>query len=188
MEATGPRRLGRFALSLLPSFEMLRDESAYFGTHDVSSLPPAFLERMGELLEHRRLDHIDDVLQFQHAVVKESEKFVWFMSDQPVGHSLRADHSHFSPQTTLRMILPKSTDMASFRRAKIAMGSRLEIGLLDEVRLVLAMNEKAAAFGLPGRDGRPDYNRGLKGNTASFLAWCQDLFSYYWERSAKRYG
>ena len=180
--------VGNVTLSLLPSFSLLRDESEYFSTHDMSSLPIAFVERMGELVEHRRLDHIDDVLQFQHDVVKESERFVWFMSDQPVGHSLRADHSHFSHDTTLRVILPSRVDMAAFKSAKIAMGSRFEVGLLGNVNLVIAMNEKTAAFGLPTLDGRPDYSRGFVGDTQGFLGWCQDLFSYYWEKSVKRYA
>ena len=183
----GSTSIGKVVLSLLPSFELLRDERDYFRTHDASDLPLMFVERMGELIEHKRLDHIDDALKFQQRVVKESESFVWFMSDQPVGHSLHEDHSHFSQDTTLRIILPKNVDTEEFRSARSTMGSRLEIGLLDEVKLVLAMNEKTAAFGLPTLDGRPDYSRGFFGDNSSFQGWCRDLFSYYWERSIKKY-
>jgi len=183
----GVTAVGKVALALLPSFELLQKERDYFATHDVSYLPESFIERMGELSEHQRLDHIDDALKFQQRVVKESEKFVWFMSDQPVGHTLRADHSHFSPNTQLRIILPKSVDTEVFRSARSAMESRLEVGLVDDVRLVIAMNEKYAAFGLPTLDGRSDYSRGFIGVSPTFHGWCRDLFSYYWQKAIKKY-
>ena len=150
-------------------------------------LPLPFIERMGEVLEHKEINHINETLDFQQRVVKESENFVWFMSDQPVGHSLHESHSHFSPNTSLRIILPKSVDTGVFQDAKRGMGSRLEIGLVDEVKVVVAMNEKIAAFSLPTLDGRSDYSRGFIGNSPNFQTWCRDLFSYFWEKSQKKY-
>jgi len=179
--------VGKVALRLVPSFRLLHDERDYFSTHDSSALPLMFVERIGELVEHKRLDHIADALNLQDRIVKESERFVWFMSDQPVGHSQRPDHSHFSQNTTLRVILPKKADTGGFRSAKNVMGSRFEVGLLDDVKLVIAMNEKTAAFTLPTLDGRSDYGRGFVGDAPSFHGWCRDLFSYYWEKSLKKY-
>jgi predicted transcriptional regulator len=181
----GLTSVGKITLSLLPSFILLHKERDYFRSHDASSIPLAFVERLGDLLEHKRVDHIDDALRFQEKVVKESEHFVWFMSDQPVGHSLRESHSHFSPQTSLRMILPKGVDTEVFRDARSVMGSRFEVGMVGEVKVVIAMNEKMAAVGLPALDGRIDYTRGLLGDTPSFHGWCRDLFSYYWEKAGK---
>ncbi len=66
------------------------------------------------------------------------------------------------------------------------MGSRFEIGLLDDVKILLAMNERLAAFALPTLDGRPDYSRGFIGENPEFQGWCRDLFSYYWEKSTKK--
>jgi predicted transcriptional regulator len=189
-DSNGEYRLstvGRISLSLLPSFVLLHEEKDYFSTHDTSSLPLSFVERLGELLKHDRINHIDDALKFQQRVVKESEQFVWFMSDQPVGHSLRPDHSHFSQQTELRAILPKTVDTEVFHDAKNAMGSRFKVGLVDDVKIVLALNEKMAGLGLPTLDGRIDYSRGLSGDNPSFQGWCRDLFSYYWERSVNKY-
>jgi predicted transcriptional regulator len=183
----GLTTLGRISLALLPSFALLRQEKEYFASHDVTTLPLEFIERMGELLKHERIDHIDDALKFQQRVVKESEKFVWFMSDQPVGHSFHPEHAHFSPQTNLRIILPKTVDTDIFRSAKNLMGPRFQVGLLDEVKLVLAMNEKMSAIGLPTFDGRIDYGRGLSGESEPFMAWCSDLFSHYWKNATKKY-
>ncbi len=66
------------------------------------------------------------------------------------------------------------------------MGPRFQVGLVDDVRVVIAMNEKIAAVGLPTLEGRIDYTRGLVGDTPIFQRWCHDLFSYHWERSVKK--
>jgi predicted transcriptional regulator len=183
----GLTTLGKVSLTLLPAFVLLHEEREYFASHDASSLPSEFVERIGELLDHKRVDHIDDALKFQQRVVKESERFAWFMSDQPVGHSMHPEHTHFSLQTHLRIILPKTVDTDVFRSARNTMGSRLQIGLLDDVKIVVAMNEKIAAMGLPTFDRRIDYSRGLSGDTPTFHGWCADLFSYYWEKAVKKY-
>jgi predicted transcriptional regulator len=174
---------GRTSLSFLPAFILLQKEREYFKAHDASALPPSFVERLGELLEHKSITHIDDALKFQQRVIKESEQYVWFMSDQPVGHSLRPEHAHFSDRTGLRIILPKSTDTTIFQDAQKTMGPRFEVGLIDEVKITLAMNEKIAGLGLPTMDKRIDYSRGLVGDNPSFHAWCSDLFSHYWSRT-----
>lgn len=179
--------VGRISESLLPAFALLESERGYFTSHDASTLPATFVERLGELSDYKRLDHVDESLRFQQRVVKESESFVWFMSDQPIGHSLHADHSHFSKNTTLRMILPKSVDTEIFRAAKSQMGPRFEIGLVDDVRIALAMNERIAAIVLPTLDGRIDYGQGFCGDSQNFHQWCSDLFRYYWEKSVKKY-
>ncbi len=183
----GLTAVGKLALSLLPAFELLQKEREYFAAHDTTSLPPQFIERIGELLDHQRLDHIDDALKFQQSVVKDSTSFVWFMSDQPVGHALRSDHSHFSPNTKLRIILPKTVDTEVFRGARNEMKSRFEVGLVEDVQIVIAMNEKSAGFSLPTLDRRSDYSRGFVGSSPAFHGWCQDLFSYYWEKAVKVY-
>jgi predicted transcriptional regulator len=79
----------------------------------------------------------------------------------------------------LRIILPRTVGTEEFRSARKTIGSRIEVGLLEEVKLVLAINERSAGFGLPTLDGRPDYSRGFIGNDPTFQGWCRDLFSYY---------
>jgi predicted transcriptional regulator len=184
----GLTSIGKVSLDLLPSFQFLNSEKEYFRSHDAPPLPRIFLERIGELSDHERLDHIDDALKFQSRIVSEGKSHVYFMSDRAVGHSFHEDHSNFSKGATLRLILPKSSvDTDVFRGARNAMGSRFQIGFIDEVRIVLALNEKMGAVSFPTLDGRPDYTRGFVGENPSFVGWCMDLFSYYWDKSMKKY-
>ena len=76
--------LGKLITMLLPSIEFLSENKEYLLTHDISSLPEEFIERIGELQEHQYNAKVGLVLSFTHQVIREADKFVWLMSD----HSL----------------------------------------------------------------------------------------------------
>src|SRR5688572_11545172 len=76
--------LGKLVTKLLPSIEFLSANKEYLLTHNISSLPEEFIERIGELQEHQYNAKTGLVLSFTHRVLREADKFVWLMSD----HSL----------------------------------------------------------------------------------------------------
>jgi len=45
--------LGKLVTKLLPSMEFLSENKEYFLTHNISSLPEEFIERIGELQQHQ---------------------------------------------------------------------------------------------------------------------------------------
>ena len=47
--------LGKFVIKLLPSIEFLSENKEYLLTHNISSLPEEFIERIGELQEHHTM-------------------------------------------------------------------------------------------------------------------------------------
>jgi predicted transcriptional regulator len=73
--------LGKLVIKLLPSIEFLSENKEYLLTHSVSSLPEEFIERIGELQEHRYNTKAGLVLSFTQQVISEADKFVWLMSD-----------------------------------------------------------------------------------------------------------
>jgi predicted transcriptional regulator len=76
--------LGKLVTKLLPSIEFLSENKDYLLTHNISSLPEEFIERIGELQEHQYNAKVGLVLSFTHQVLRGANKFVWLMSD----HSL----------------------------------------------------------------------------------------------------
>jgi predicted transcriptional regulator len=76
--------LGKLVIKLLHSIEFLSENKEYLLTHNVSSLPEEFIERIGELQEHQYNAKAGLVLSFTQQVIHEADKFVWLMSD----HSL----------------------------------------------------------------------------------------------------
>ena len=80
--------LGKLVIKLLPSIEFLSENKEYLLTHSVSSLPEEFIERIGELQEHRYNAKADLVLSFTQQVIREADKFIWLMSDHSLSISL----------------------------------------------------------------------------------------------------
>ena len=91
--------MGKVVLSLTPSFTLLSKDKEYFKSHDASALPLPFIERMGEVLEHKEINHINETLDFQQRVVKESENLsgscrisqwvIRFMKATPISLQIR---------------------------------------------------------------------------------------------------
>jgi predicted transcriptional regulator len=73
--------LVKLVTKLLPSREFLSENKEYLLTHNISSLPEEFIERIGELQEHQYNAKVGLVLSFTHQVLREADKFVWLMSD-----------------------------------------------------------------------------------------------------------
>ncbi len=61
----------------------------------------------------------------------------------------------------------------------------MELGLVDDVRVGMALNEKVAGVIFPDRDGKVDFDEGLRGHSPAFLRWCSDLFTFYWNEAGK---
>lgn len=175
---------GKLVLSLLPSFDLLQKRREFFLSHDLSSLPPGFVQRIGGLSEHYYVDRLDEALANAERVIKEAEEHVWLMADQQVRQSY--PHEHPEP-VSLRLILPRGIDLEAFQRIRKQTGTRLQIGFVDDVKATIVMNEKTAAVCFPSLNGRMDLTTGFAGKTPEFHGWCRDLYSFYWEKSKKNW-
>jgi predicted transcriptional regulator len=181
--------LGKLVTKLLPSIEFLSANKEYLLTHNISSLPEEFIERIGELQEHQYNAKTGLVLSFTHQVLREADKFVWLMSD----HSLIDSDVVFDIERdrnrslTWRIILPTGSkiDWQNIRSYAKNVNTRIEIGLSHEIIAGMALNEKVAGLLLPDLRGSLDFNSGFISSSLSFCKWCQDLFGYVWNGSEK---
>ena len=181
--------LGKLVTKLLPSIEFLSANKEYLLTHNISSLPEEFIERIGELQEHQYNAKTGLVLSFTHQVLREADKFVWLMSD----HSLIDSDVVFDIERdrnrslTWRIILPTGSkiDWQNIRSYAKNVSTRIEIGLSHEIIAGMALNEKVAGLLLPDLRGSLDFNSGFISSSLSFCKWCQDLFGYVWNGSEK---
>ncbi len=175
--------LGRLACAILPSFAILGSRREYFLSHDLSSIPSEFLHRIGELAEHRYLDHLDGILGLAQELTSEATEYVWIMTDRPV----RLEHRHPRPESlSVRCIVPRSFDVATFSLLRQNWpGANIELAYLETIPAALLTNERRAGILFPGLDRQIDWNRGLSGGSAAFHGWCRDLFEHLNARARK---
>jgi predicted transcriptional regulator len=77
--------LGKIIVNLLPSIRFLTQNREYFLTHDISSLPLEFIERLGELQEGQYADNVGSVLAHLQQLAQSAEKYIWLMADHRLG-------------------------------------------------------------------------------------------------------
>jgi len=173
---------GRLILDHMLSFRFLAKNREYFLTHDISALPPEFIQRIGELSECERFEHITSFLSHIDQVIKEAEQYIWLMGDRPIDIQFEPAHPE---KISHRGILKSNITLEDYQL--IYSGPiPIELGLLNDVRLLIAMNEKTAAVTFPDLKGRIDFSRGFRGNKPSFHKWCHDIYTFYWDKSKKK--
>ncbi len=175
--------LGRGVLGLLPSLRFLMKHRNYVLSHDLSLLPRPFMERIGELIEGRLVGHFNIVLEHIKKTIAEAREHLLLISDQPIIPTTSVGVGFPSRNLPVRLILQPGYDLKAFSEAKSALPIRFEIGIVQEVKVAMAINEKVAGVCFPGLDGKIDFGVGFIGSDSEFRTWSSDLFEYYWKSS-----
>ena len=81
----GLTAFGKVIVNLLPSIRFVSENREYFLSHDISSLPTEFIERLGELQKGEYVDKVGTVLTHTQQVVQDAEEHIWLMADHPLG-------------------------------------------------------------------------------------------------------
>jgi predicted transcriptional regulator len=76
---------GKILVNFIPSFRFLTQNIEYLLSHDISSFPLEFIERLGELQEGQFGERVGSVLAHIQQVVQYAEEYIWLMSDHPLG-------------------------------------------------------------------------------------------------------
>jgi predicted transcriptional regulator len=176
---------GKAILRLLPSIDFLSRHREYFVSHDVTSLPPSFLERIGELSESTYAEKLGGVLDHMQQVIGAAKEFVWLMADQILTIDSSSQQRLLERRVSVRVIIPAKEFTSRQFSANLAMPERMEMRFADQVMAGIAMNDSIAGVVFPELSGKIDFSCGFAGNNQSFYGWCKDLFSYHWEHAKK---
>jgi predicted transcriptional regulator len=192
----GLTAFGKIILNLLPSIRFLTQNREYFLSHDISSLPPEFIERIGELQEGEYGEKVGSILAHTQQVVQDAEEYIWLMADHPLGGEEYVTESgklESSRTVTWRIIIPaadSSIDWQDLRRTVGTHKGRIEYRLIEDVKNIkagIALNEKIAGVTFPDIMGKKlDFNSGFRSNDPIFRKWCQDLFEFHWNKAGKK--
>jgi predicted transcriptional regulator len=176
---------GKAILRLVPSMDFLSRHRKYFVTHDVTSLPPSFLERIGELSESMYTEKLASVLDHIQWVMSEAKEFVWLMADQALPIDFNSPQRLLERKDSVRVIIPATELTSRQLSANLTMPENMEMRFADQVRVGIAMNDSVAGVVFPELSGKIDFSCGFTGTNQGFYGWCRDLFLYQWERARK---
>jgi predicted transcriptional regulator len=179
---------GRLVLLLLSSYRFLSKTRDYFLSHDISFLPQEFIGRIGELSVHEYAVNVSNVLRHIEQVISSVKEYVWLMADQALITRPSIDQAIGNRDVSVSIIIPKSSlTPEQYQQTKRLLGDVLEMKLVpdENVKVGIAMNEKIAGICFPDLKGKMDFNVGFTSSSINFHKWCNDLFTFYWNRSKK---
>ena len=190
----GLTAFGKTIVNLLPSIRFLTENKEYFLSHDISSLPLEFIERLGELQEGQYADKVGSILAHIQQVVQSAEEYIWLMADHRLGdqeYVTKSGKLENSGTVTWRVIVPAASGInwAEVRRTVGIHKGRIEYHLIqdpNDIKVGMALNEKIAGVTFPDITGKLDFNSGFRSDNPLFRKWCRDLFVIHWTRNGKR--
>lgn len=184
---------GKIVVNLVHSFRFLAQNREYFSSHDISSLPLEFLERLGELQEAEYTDNVGSVIAHLQQVVQSAEEYIWLIADHRLGdqeYVTKSGKLESNTKLTWRIILPTGSniDWTEVRRTAGIHKGRIEYRLIedpDDIKTGIAMNEKIAGVVFPDAMEKIDFNGGFRSDNPLFHKWCKDLFVYHWNQKGR---
>jgi predicted transcriptional regulator len=185
---------GEIILNLLPSINFLMQNREYFLSHNISSLPREFIERIGELQEGEYAEKVGSILAHIQQVVQGAEERIWLMADHPLGGEVHVTESgklESSRTVTWRIIIPANSSNIDWTRLRASIGTRkgrIEYHLIEDpndIKVGIALNEKVAGLTFLNITGKLDFNTGFRSDNQVFRQWCQDLFEHHWSKAGK---
>ncbi len=172
---------GKLLLQLGASVEFVFMHRQYFLTHDVSKIPPEFVNRLGELSETSLGADVITNMNKIEKIVKEGESYEYFIGEKALSHMEHALREKTAAGIKFRFLFPKSLLPPN---SEVWIEHNIEgRGLLD-IPVFLTLTEKEAMVCFPTLGGKLDY-LGFSGNDKTFLHWVNDLFLFYWEKRGK---
>jgi predicted transcriptional regulator len=184
---------GKIIVNLLPSIRFLAQNREYFLSHDISSLPLEFIERLGELQEGEYAGGVGSILAHTQQVVQDAEKYIWLMADHILGGEEYVPGSGKLENSTVtwRVIVPAGSSI-DWTRLRASVGThkgRIEYHLMEDannIKAGIALNEKIAGLTFPDSTGKKlDFNCGFRSSNPIFRIWCQDLYEFHWNSTGK---
>ncbi len=168
---------GILALSLLSGVCFISRHTQYFLEHDLSHLPPEFVERIGELSAIP--EGTSDVMtsfRLAEIMLQQASEYMWVMSDQILTSTLPIIGERMRNGVEFRFIFPEHiVPPPGVKPEPKALRRRM-----PKVEEIILMTEKESMFGFPFSNGKMDYAL-LMGKDSNSHKWCKDLFLYRWD-------
>jgi predicted transcriptional regulator len=166
----------KLVLQLSSPLDFALKHREYFATHDVSSLPSQFINRLGELSAATfTADTVESLNRGQRLFI-EMKQFGWGIAEGVVPELMGPImDQQLQKGIKMKFIIPKSK-----LPPNPVMIPNFEVHGLPEIPFVLAVSEKEAMVCLRTNQGKVDY-AGFYGSDMTFLSWCRDLFIYFWD-------
>jgi predicted transcriptional regulator len=179
----GVRPFGGEILSLMNGFQFLSKYRDYFNNHDLTVLPLAFRNRIGELENCTLATDVFTSLHLTENVIREAEEYLWMMSDQILASTKPLVAEVINKRTTkIRYIFLDELVPPPGLEPLPWVATRMEERILRQIDFAIVISEKEAQLAFRDKDRKMDF-RGFSIVEPIPLNWCKELYEYYWKKA-----
>lgn len=184
--------IGKIFLRMMEIFEVSLNHRDFLNSHEITSIPVNLVFQLGKLKDVEFGDKTMENMEIFENLVKESEYFLYAITDQYQKSLLKEAEKKMRDQSIkIKALVDKNLIKSYnipkgwsklFEEPKIFFRDMLEnIRILDEINVSLIVSDKGAILFL-SKDGEIDYSQSLMDNHESFINWTKQLFEWYWDK------
>lgn len=209
----GPERdysitvLGKTVLTQLGPLKFTTRHSDYFDSHDATSIPVKFLNRINELSDAtptyiQRANIMRSVEKIKNTSYEAEEYYLSILDTSSMNVALYGEpdkdktdllERKVSRGVKYRALLPtivepnKIQPKALRDLIKLSMSKNFEFRITERIDIFLFMNEKEVTLlAFPTMNNGFDY-LGFEASDRRSIEWCNELFNHYWNKSKPFY-
>ncbi|MGI8832587.1 MAG: helix-turn-helix transcriptional regulator [Nitrososphaeraceae archaeon] len=182
---------GKIIVSLIPGYAFLSSQQEYFLEHSLGDLPTKFIQRLSSFQGCEVVHGVMAIIQRWKNLYYESNSYIKEIMAQVPLDLIETLGNKVETGIKFSYIFPRNPIIPRGRRKilqKIGWQKLLSRGLVERrmvesVNIMTIFNEKHSCVLFPNLKGEPDLNVMFYGDSHQFHDWCEDFFSYQWEKA-----
>ena len=186
--------IGKIFLQIMNIFEVSLYHKDFLNTHEITDVPVHLILQLGKLKSIEVSNKTLENVELWSNLVKNSEKFIYAISDQFQISLLPIIEKKIKTQSIKVKALVDKSLLKSYNipsewsqkfQDPIVFYKKLQIyqniRILKKINLSLIASDKGAILFL-SKVGQIDYSHCLIDNNESFINWTTELFEWYWKK------
>jgi predicted transcriptional regulator len=170
---------GKQVLQISATLDFISRHREYFSTHELTKLPPRFVNRLGELSGAKLEANTIETLNRGADAFTRAKRYIWGVGEGSIPeHMVPVMNEQVQSGIEVRMLIsgphfPHTENLLQVPR-------NVETRVLNDCPVMIALTEGDAIVTFRQVGGRADY-AAFVGNDPVFHEWVRDVFLYYWE-------
>lgn len=171
---------GKLIISMLPGLSFLADHPGFFLEHDLSLLPVAFINRLGELSNSTFTEGTINNFGISTRMVHEAKERVYLVTKE-IPSDTTSFHTRVFEGVDMKVIRYEGTAASCDDEECQDREFRERLRFLQVLPAIMVLTEKEGAIMFPNQKGAFDFAAGFNSIDPEFRNWCEDLFEYLWK-------
>jgi predicted transcriptional regulator len=170
--------LGQIVLHLIPGYNFINQNKAYFARHSLATVPSPLLYRIGEMENSILIKDFVCAVSLIELCTQRAEKTIGVMFEQMFGSNVPTIELKVLCGVRFNYIIPNNCVLPfNFRNENNGnIGGRT----MEAVKTFILITDKEAIVAFADRSGKIDYSELFHANDELSRGWCEELLNYFW--------